>query len=108
MPYIYSTVSADVVYTLKDDEVVTIAGGAGVSNKHLWTPRGVSTQVTDGQLAQLKKNPSFANRVESGFFAVENVDVDPAKVAKNMTKKDKGAQLDKDGLAKDAAPIKAK
>lgn len=105
MSYVYSTSSASIRYETEAGPV-TINGGANVSNKHLWTPRGVSTKVTKEQLEALKKVRSFNRKIEDGFFDVSAFEKDANKAARNMTKKDKGAQLEEADLAKDAAPVK--
>lgn len=105
MPYILSTLSSDVKYTvwksfdekkkqppqkLKD---VLVRGGANVINKALVTPKGVVTQVSDEQLKALESVPSFGRHKERGYIKV--VDKDPKKpdeVAKDLNK-DKSAQL---------------
>ena len=38
---------------------VLIKGGTGVANNRLITPLGVATEITDFDLEELKKNPSF-------------------------------------------------
>ena len=40
--YVYSTVTASIAYKIGDKTIV-IKGGANVTDKHMWTPRGVAT-----------------------------------------------------------------
>lgn len=53
---------------------VIIRGKAGLPNKHLWTPRGVVTPVTDEQLDQLRASKVFARMEAGGWFTVQHLD----------------------------------
>jgi hypothetical protein len=90
--YVYSTLSANVAYVVwdfKPDQQVarikhriTIKGGAGVAeNKHLITPKGLVTQVSDSDLALLRENPVFKRQEDRGFLKVEST-----KTQKNIEK----------------------
>ena len=108
MPYVYSTLTADQEYTLYPSEVdpksipkgvksFLIYGGANVINKNLITPRGVATTVTQEELKVLETIPAFIQHRDKGFLIVDGKKSDPEKVAKDMTPRDKSAQLeDKD------------
>lgn len=89
--YIYSTISADVDYAVDDDKVIRIAGKANVANRNIITPRGMVTQVTDEQVAALKKNHVFKIHLDNGFLTIEKSKAEPEKVAANMTGRDKSA-----------------
>jgi hypothetical protein len=102
MPYIYSTMSADVLYNslkrnnagnIVQTEGILIKGGANVVAKRgdLITPRGVRTEVTDDQLARLEKDQLFNLHKENGFVTVDGKR-NANDVAKNMQKKDKSGQ----------------
>lgn len=96
MFYVYSTLSANQNY-----DGVHIAGGTGVANSRtLVTPRGMVTPVTEEQLAILKNNRVFNIHQKAGYIDVQNKEVKPEKVAKNMADKDKGAQETKETLDK--------
>lgn len=93
MPYIYSTLSNDQRYTErgKNRAVVAsvfVAGKANVPNRHMLTPRGVSTQVTDEQLEVLRRNKVFQLHEKNGFVEVDFRKVDPEKVADSMNNTD--------------------
>lgn len=114
MPYIYSTLSADMAYTNHqaggaDMPValppVFIKGGAGVANDRLVTPRGVLTTVTDADLAYLRANQIFALHEANGFVYVsEKKKGDPDKVAADMTGRDKSAPIVPQDLPADSQP----
>lgn len=103
MPIVYSTLACDNVYaqhvqSTKDlhhfEHKILIKGGAGVANKHLITPKGVATIVTDEQLEALEKNPGFAQHKKNGFITVQksgNEAVD--KAVKNMKADDESKPL---------------
>ena len=107
MAYIYSTLTADQEYTVyppfdpkqipKPNRKILIYGGANVINRNLITPRGVSTTVSDEELKILETIPSFKRHLERGFLTVDRNRADADKVAKDMTPRDKSAQMeDKD------------
>lgn len=89
MPVIYSTATNDTIYqTYRQTgdrglpivvSQVLVRGGANrMSNdRKLITPKGVSTPVTDEQLALLKTSGSFQRHVNAGFVVVD----EDAKVA---------------------------
>lgn len=104
MAYVYSTASTSIAYNVGADRII-INGGANVSNKHLWTPKGASTRVTNDQLEALKKIPSFAKKMQAGFFSVSQFEKDAGKVARDMTEKDGSAQLTESDLAEGSAPV---
>lgn len=94
---------------------VVIRGGANLMNKHLYTPNGVATPITDDQLAFLSNNKMFMRSVADGFFTVIGDDGDTERAAKSMkakdgtapkTEKDFERRDDKSGL-KLGAPIAA-
>ena len=95
--YVYSTVTASIAYKIGDKTIV-IKGGANVTDKHLWTPRGVATEVTKDELEALRKIPSFASREKNGYFSTSQFEKNPNKVADNMAGADKSAQADVEKL----------
>ena len=105
MPYLYSTASIPVVFTLETGETVEVPGRANVSNKHLWTPRGVALEVTSEQMDGLKKLPSFASRVTEGFYSFSTFEKDPNQVAKDMAGADGAAQIDPEKMGTAAAKL---
>ena len=105
MPYVYSTLTADQNYCLYDPKIdfrkipkasreVFVAGGSNVINQKMDTPRGVATLVTDEQLKVLEQIKGFQRHKERGFISVDSKNTDAEKVAKNMTPRDKSAQLE--------------
>lgn len=105
MPFILSTLSSDVKYTVwksfdKDTKQppqqlksILVKGGANVINKALVTPKGVVTEVSEDEFKSLEKVPSFKRHQERGYISVENKDPKkPDEAAKGLNK-DKSAQL---------------
>lgn len=101
--YVYSTLTADNMYGPYNPGaadlpvragVVLIKGGANVvGSKHLITPRGVCTVITDEQLALCRADTTFAHHEKNGFISVETVQADADHVAANMTGRDLAAPL---------------
>jgi rRNA maturation endonuclease Nob1 len=83
---------------------ILIRGGHGVAHRQvnggLVTPQGVVTEVSDEELAFLKKDETFATHLKHGFVKVLTpvaAKAAPEKVAKDMTAADASAPLtDKD------------
>lgn len=91
--YVYSTLANDQRYVERGTNrtevaAVFVAGKANVPNRHMLTPRGVSTQVSDEQLAVLRNNKVFQLHEKNGFVTVESRKVDADKVAKSMSNND--------------------
>lgn len=103
--YVYSTLTNDTKYVRYaparangapnvELDSVLIAGGANRADKHLITPRGVMTQVTDEQLEMLQNNEAFKRHVEQGYMLVRTDRVDPeVAVAADMEQRDGAAPL---------------
>ena|SRR5271163_2039709 len=72
---------------------VTINGGHGLANKHLFTPKGVMTKVEDYEMDFLLNNPAFKRHMERGFITYDKKNIDPAKKSANMAQKDGSAPL---------------
>lgn len=107
MPYVFSTMSADVAYTEYHPKTpdqpfdvpkrrVLVKGGHGVADKKLVTPHGVATRVDEEELAFLESNAIFQLHKKNGFISVSEKKKDPEKVAADMVTFDR---------TKDAAPI---
>lgn len=100
--YVFSTLANDQLYTnwlaggndlpLKGHSVL-IKGGTGVANDRLITPLGVSTEITEYDLEELQKNPSFKDHEKNGFIVVKNKKAETEKVAADMNLKDESAPL---------------
>lgn len=95
--YVYSTVTASIAYTV-GDKIIVIEGGANVTDKHMWTPRGVATEVTKDELEELRKIPSFASREKEGYFSTSQFEKNANRVAGDMAGADKSAQADVEKL----------
>ena len=97
--YVYSTVTASIAYKIGDKTIV-IKGGANVTDKHMWTPKGVATRITREELDELRKIPSFASREKDGYFSTSQFEKNANKVAGDMAGADKSAQADVEKLEK--------
>ena len=95
--YVYSTVTASIAYKIGDKAII-IKGGANVTDKHMWTPKGVATEVTREELEELRKIPSFASREKDGYFSTSQFEKNANKVADGMAGADKSAQADVEKL----------
>lgn len=106
--FIYSTLTSAQQYGTVDG-VVTIQGGANVSNKHLWTPKGVVTEVTESQLDALQRHPVFAAHCRNGFISISLKKRDVDQIAQDMAGADQSAQETPATMAKKKgrAPVKA-
>jgi len=111
--YIYSTLTASQLYTNwaqggADMPIpagqVHIAGGAGIADSRLVTPRGVVTEVTPEQLAILEANDDFVLHRKNGFIEVSQERVDPEIAAADMASRDGGAPLVPQDFAPDEQP----
>lgn len=116
--YIFSTLANDQSYTnwVKGGgdvpvkaHTVFIKGGTGVANDRLITPLGVSTEVTDFDLDELRKNPSFLDHEKNGYISVSIKKAEAEKVASSMNLKDESAPMTaSDYASEDDAPKYAK
>lgn len=102
MPYVYSTLTNDNVYTKYAEAVndlpqierkVLIKGGSNVATKQLVTPIGVSTEITAEELAICENDPVFQLHKKNGHITVLNKSTNPEKVAADMDSRDKSAPL---------------
>lgn len=112
MKYVYSTLSAPVDYTVFSqgggnlpitEKIVAIRGEAGIAGKHLQTPRGVATPVTDEDLAALSDNYIFQLHLKNGFVTIGD-EGDADQVAADMNGRDNSAPLVPGDYADDKAP----
>lgn len=99
MPYVYSTATNSIVYEeraqMKDPSAirpiqrqVTIKGGTGLANKHLITPEGVVTHVSDEDADFLEKHEAFNRHRDKGFMILRRDKVRAEKVAAEMNPRD--------------------
>jgi len=111
--YIFSTLANDQLYTnwlqgggdmpIKGHSVL-VKGGTGVANDRLITPLGVSTEITDYDLEELQKNPSFKDHEKNGFIVVKAKKAEAEKVAADMNLKDESAPLTDADYTKEDGP----
>lgn len=88
--YIYSTLSADMIYSTTAGDVF-IAGQANIPDKHLLTPYGKVTTVTDEQYEGLKGNHLFQLHESNGFIMADKHKTDADNAATSMTGRDDSA-----------------
>lgn len=97
--YVYSTLPNSQMYTtyhpqegsnqvIRKDKQVLIKGGSGMANKHLITPLGVGTQVSDDELEILEQHRLFQQHVKNGYMVVKSYKTNPEKVAADMETRD--------------------
>ena len=101
--YVFSTLTANQKYPTwekvrgRDLPVmrgyVLIRGGANLPSKVLVTPRGVVTELTDEQYAQVRKSPGFKQHLENGFLSVEDKPHDVDEVVSDLNEKDTSAPM---------------
>jgi hypothetical protein len=91
MPFVYSTLSQDTSYNvyvkregktthsgpLKPIRKILIAGGTGVADKKLVTPRGKATKVTQEDAELLMENKVFLMHMANKFVIIEDSNEDP-------------------------------
>ena len=115
MPFIYSTLSNSQAYSLFKkggadlpiaEQICVIKGGAGISNNHFQTPKGVATEVTKHQLELLNTCDAYLQHKANGYIVEDDVEVAADKVARNMKPKDESAPITPDDFAdKEKAPV---
>lgn len=73
---------------------VHINGGAGLANKHLITPLGVMTAISEKALEHLEQSHVFQKHVERGFITVrrDQVDIERA-IAEHTSERDPSAPI---------------
>lgn len=115
--YVFSTLSSPQVYTRtkpgggdlpKTVAAVRIEGGANVPDKHMITPRGVMTTVTDEELTVLQENRVFQLHVKNGYITVEAKKTDPEKAAANMATRSPDAPLVEADFKEGEKPVETK
>ncbi len=105
--YVYSTLTAAQSYGTEAG-TIHINGGANVSNKHLLTPRGVVTEITEAQLDALQRHPVFAAHCRNGFLSVSLKKRDVDQIADDMAGADGSAQETTETMAKKPGRAKTK
>ena len=72
---------------------VTVNGGHGVATKHLVTPKGVVTEVSDDDMDFLLQDRLFKKHMNAGFMSYDKKEVAASKKALDMAEKDGSAPL---------------
>jgi hypothetical protein len=112
--YIYSTLTANNAYasykqsgdgTLIMDKSVTIRGGTNVADKHLHTPYGVMTEVSEEEFEILRSDSGFQEHVRLGFLKVEEKPFGVEDVVVDMKDKDASAPKVDEDFAPESKPI---
>lgn len=75
------------------ERTVHIAGGAGIANKHLITPNGVMTEISEEELSLLENHGIFQMHKKNGYIKVERRAADVDKVAADMNPSDPSKPL---------------
>lgn len=120
MPYIYSTLANDNLYHLYEkqdskggsvidvpriEKSVLIKGGAGVATKHLVTPLGIVTNVSDDELELLEANEAFQTHVNNGFIKIDKKKIEVEVVVADMNGRDNSAPVTpEDSFGSEAKP----
>lgn len=110
--YVHSTASQNMVYPIYSEgqqnqaqvlKKITIRGKANVADSAtLMTPTGAVTEVSDEDLALLKKSPAFQRHVQKGFMKVISTsELD----TRDMEKRDGSAQLQDAEYADGTVPM---
>lgn len=98
--YIHSTISCSIAFDINGRRFV-VHGGANVTTKQLWTPRGIATSATKEEVDELRKNPSFRRYEKNGFLLVTLIERNADNAAKDMEPGDNSAQKDLAKIEKD-------
>ncbi|AAT37728.1 gp22 [Burkholderia phage BcepB1A] len=110
--HVYSTLANSQQYPLYERDPqgnahilahVHINGGAGLANKHLITPIGVMTAISEKALEHLEQSHVFQKHVERGFITVrkDQVDIERA-VAEHTSERDPSAPIVPEDYQQDA------
>lgn len=100
--YVVSTLTATQVYAGWDSgpnnlpkikRQVTVKGGANLPDKHLITPQGVYTEITDEEEAFLRNHPVFKVHEKNGFVKIESRKGEVEKSVSDMVGRDQSAPL---------------
>ena len=104
MAYLHSTLANNQKYSVGgynqdgSKRSIFVAGKAGIPNQHMLILPAAITEVTDEELALLKKNHVFDLHVKNGFITIENKKLDVEKASSNMNKSDKSKPKTKEEL----------
>lgn len=100
--HVFSKMASDVRYVdwvdggadvKREGASVMIKGGAGVAGKHLITPLGLHTEVTDEEADILMRNHVFQFHLKNGSVVIEDKKADPEKIVGDMGGEDPSGPL---------------
>lgn len=100
--HVFSTLTASNTYVKYADgggdlpvatRSVTIRGGSNLPNKHLVTPIGIPTEVSDEDYSWLQDDEVFKLHMKNGFITVRETPAAAEKVAADMETRDQSAPL---------------
>jgi len=100
--WIFSTLTASQNYTTYaqggadlplTDRQILIRGGANLADKHIITPRGVATEVTEEQYAVLQTIDAFQQHLKGGFLSVSKTKPEEEVAAADLNSRDDSAPL---------------
>jgi hypothetical protein len=115
MPYVFSTAASDTDYCFYSkngdlnvlEKKIRIKGGANIAQagiKEILTPKGVCTEVTDGELSLLREHTQFKQHLDNGFLTISESMVKIEKAIKNLKPKDGSAPIVEENLLKNKLP----
>jgi hypothetical protein len=67
---------------------ILIKGGSGIHQKHIGTPLGIHTAVSDEDMEWLKEDPHFKQHVKNGYITIRKAEVNPEVAAAEMVTHD--------------------
>lgn len=100
--YVYSTMTSPVTYAKWRNNSggvpvrvgeVRINGGANLADKHLVTPLGAVTKISDEEYELLKNNHVFQIHLKGGHIKISSAKTDANKVAADLEGRDGSAPL---------------
>jgi hypothetical protein len=75
------------------DKEVLIRGGAGIASKHLLTPNGVHTAITQEEYDAIKDDYIFKAHVKNGYLRIESKEYDIDRMVSDMNPRDVSAPI---------------
>jgi hypothetical protein len=71
------------------ERFVLIKGGSGIHQKHIGTPLGIHTAVSDEDMEWLKDDLHFKQHIKNGYVTVRKSEVNPEVAAADMVTRDR-------------------
>ncbi len=99
--HVYSTLTSDVEYVVYGNggdvptavKSVLIQGKVGIADRHLYTPLGMLTTISEDDYEAIKGIELFKLHVANGFIKVDGKKVDPEAAAADMNRNDPSAPM---------------